>query len=59
MCADTLAYLMQSYSLLERTDVGLGKDLSVLDLARLVCDNIGFKGEVAFDLSKPDAPLGS
>jgi GDP-L-fucose synthase len=35
-------------------NVGYGKDISIADLARLICDVIGFDGALAFDSSKPD-----
>jgi len=53
-CADALVYLMQVYSSIEHINVGSGKDLPVLELARLVCDVVGFQGEVVCDPTKPD-----
>jgi GDP-L-fucose synthase len=35
-------------------NVGYGKDIAIADLARLVCDVVGFSGSLRFDLSKPD-----
>ena len=35
-------------------NIGAGSDVSIKALARLVCDVIGFTGELAFDASKPD-----
>ena len=35
-----------------------GTDLSIADVARAVCDVVGFRGRLRFDTSKPDgAPL--
>lgn len=47
--------------LMEREDVrggifniGMGKDITIADLAALVCQQVGFKGRLAFNSSKPD-----
>jgi GDP-L-fucose synthase len=53
-CADALLHLMQVYSGAEHINVGSGEDLPILDVARLVCDVVGFEGKIARDLSKPD-----
>ncbi len=35
-------------------NIGTGKDCTIRELAELVCDVVGFKGELKFDTSKPD-----
>jgi GDP-L-fucose synthase len=35
-------------------NVGVGEDLTVRDLARLVADVVGFRGRVTFDAARPD-----
>jgi GDP-L-fucose synthase len=35
-------------------NVGVGEDLSIADLARTVCEVVGYRGELVFDTSKPD-----
>jgi len=35
-------------------NVGIGEDITILDLARLVAKTTGFKGEILTDSSKPD-----
>lgn len=35
-------------------NVGCGADLSIAELARLVADTVGFRGELRFDPTKPD-----
>ena len=52
--ADALVLIMQRYSDDEHINVGSGEDLTISELARVVCDVVGFKGEIAHDLSKPD-----
>ena len=53
-CADALVFLLKNYSGHEHVNVGSGKDISILDLTRLVCKVVGFEGEIVHDLSKPD-----
>jgi len=35
-------------------NIGAGKDLTIKELAELVCEVVGFRGRLAFDASKPD-----
>ena len=35
-------------------NIGAGKDLTIQELAEIVCEVVGFKGRLAFDASKPD-----
>ena len=44
-CADALVFLMQSYSANEHVNVGSGEDLTILELAELVCDVVGLQGQ--------------
>jgi GDP-L-fucose synthase len=53
-CADALVFLMTRYSDAQQVNVGSGEDLTILELVRLVCEVVGFRGEVTCDLSKPD-----
>lgn len=53
-CADACVFLMQTYSDAEHVNVGSGQDIAIIDLARLVCDVVGFTGEVLTDPTKPD-----
>ncbi|HTI80182.1 MAG TPA: GDP-L-fucose synthase [Acetobacteraceae bacterium] len=53
-CADALVFIMKNYSDLETINVGAGVDIPILDLARLVAEVVGYKGEIALDRSKPD-----
>jgi GDP-L-fucose synthase len=52
--ADACFYLMQHYDEKEFVNVGSGHELSIKDLANLIKDVVGFKGEIAWDSSKPD-----
>jgi GDP-L-fucose synthase len=53
-CADALVFLMKTYSGPEPVNVGTGQDISILELARLVCRVVGLKADVARDETKPD-----
>ena len=53
-CADALVYLMKNYSGEDHINVGVGEDITILDLTRMVCETVGFKGAIRTDTSKPD-----
>lgn len=53
-CADALVFLLKHYSDAAHVNVGSGEDLSILELAHIVADVVGFKGEITLDPSKPD-----
>ena len=53
-CADAVVHIMRVYSDSEHINVGSGEDVTINDLARLVAEVVGFKGEIVHDLSKPD-----
>jgi len=52
--ADACVFLMERYSSGDIVNVGVGEDIAIADLARLVGDIVGYKGDLAFDVSKPD-----
>ena len=52
--ADGLVFLMKHYSNAQQVNVGTGKDVSILELAELVCATVGFKGDIIHDKTKPD-----
>lgn len=52
--AEACLFLMNNYDEPEIINVGSGKDLSIRELALLIREVVGFKGEVVFDESKPD-----
>lgn len=53
-CADALVFLLKTYSGDEHVNVGSGEDLTILALTEMVCDVVGFHGEIVHDLSKKD-----
>jgi GDP-L-fucose synthase len=53
-CADALVFLMQSYSDERLINVGTGEEVSMRELARVICKVVSYLGELEFDTSKPD-----
>lgn len=53
-CADACVFLMKNYSGEEHVNVGSGEDIPIADLAKLVCEVVGFEGRIVHDTSKPD-----
>ena len=53
-CADACVFLMRHYSGGEQVNVGTGRDISIIDLARLVCAVVGVEPRIVTDESKPD-----
>ncbi|HEX4376394.1 MAG TPA: GDP-L-fucose synthase [Steroidobacteraceae bacterium] len=52
--ADACLFLMEHYSDEPPVNIGWGRDVTILELARLIQEKTGFKGRLSFDASKPD-----
>ena len=52
--ADACLFLMGHYADAEIVNVGIGRDLTVLELAQMIARVVGFKGGLHFDSKKPD-----
>ena len=52
--ASACVFLMNKDDFQDIVNVGTGLDLTIRELAELLCKVIGFTGELNFDLSKPD-----
>jgi GDP-L-fucose synthase len=52
--ADACVFVLKNYSDAQFINIGFGEDISIADLARLVAEVIGFRGELVYDTSKPD-----
>jgi len=52
--ADACVYLMEHYDGSEIVNIGVGEDISIGDLAALVKEVVGFRGDIVYDSSKPD-----
>lgn len=52
--ADACYFLMQHHNEPGLVNIGVGEDLPILELARMVQRTVGYTGEIRHDLSKPD-----
>jgi len=52
--AEALLLLLQKYKEDEPVNIGVGKDLSIMELSSLIQNIVGFKGEVQWDKTKPN-----
>ena len=52
--ASACVLLLQEYDSPEIINVGFGEDISIRELAELICDVVAFDGELAWDKNKPD-----
>ena len=55
--ADACVYLMENCNaedIGEFVNIGVGEDLTIRELAELIKDIVGYKGEIVYDTSKPD-----
>src|SRR5437667_9415024 len=52
--ASACLLLLEKYDSPDIINVGCGEDISIRELAELICDLVGFDGELAWDTSKPD-----
>jgi GDP-L-fucose synthase len=53
-CADALVFLLKNYSGHEHVNVGSEEEITILGLAQLVAEVVGFQGEIVTDPTKPD-----
>jgi GDP-L-fucose synthase len=52
--ADACFYLMEHYNEPGLVNIGVGEDISILDLAKLIQKTVGYEGEIILDTTKPD-----
>jgi GDP-L-fucose synthase len=52
--ADAVLYLLQTYDQESILNIGWGEDVTIRELAELIVSVIDYRGELAFDTSKPD-----
>ena len=55
--AAALVFLLENYNEPELINVGSGREVTILELARQVAETVGYKGELSLDPSKPDGTL--
>ncbi|MEO6872279.1 MAG: GDP-L-fucose synthase [Chthoniobacterales bacterium] len=47
-------FLLENYESPKIINVGTGEDITIRELAELICEIVGFRGELTWDASKPD-----
>lgn len=52
--ADACLFLMENYDDPELINVGTGEEISILELAKLTAEIVGYNGKITFDATKPD-----
>jgi GDP-L-fucose synthase len=52
--ANASLFLMKHYNDSEIINIGTGTDVSILELAHLIGETVGYKGKIVFDTTKPD-----
>ena len=52
--ADACLHLLEHYDGPEQVNVGTGEDTTIKEIAELVAEVVGYKGETLWDTSKPD-----
>ena len=52
--ASACLLLLEKYDSPDIINVGCGEDISIRELTELICDVVGFDGELAWDTTKPD-----
>ncbi len=53
-CARAIILATERYNKSDPVNIGAGFEISIKDLARLIADATGFKGEIVWDTSKPN-----
>ena len=52
--ADACVFLLKNYDSPELINIGSGTDVTIRELAELVCEVLGYNGTLVFDPTKPD-----
>jgi GDP-L-fucose synthase len=52
--ASACLLLLDKYDSPEIINIGCGEDISIRELAELICEIVGFEGELAWDTTEPD-----
>ena len=52
--AEACIFLMENYNSSEIINIGTGEDITIRELATLISEVIGYKGEIRWDNTKPD-----
>ena len=52
--ADACVFLLKNYDSPEIVNVGCGEDVTIHELVDVICDVVGFDGDITYDATKPD-----
>ena len=52
--AKACRFLLEKYDSPEIVNVGCGEDVTIRELVEMICEVVGFNGEIAYDSTKPD-----
>jgi len=52
--ADALIFLLKNYSSDQHINIGSGVEISILSLAEMIADVVGYDAKLTFDVNKPD-----
>ncbi len=47
-------FLLENYDGAQQVNVGVGEDVTIKELAEIVAEEVGYKGEILWDTTKPD-----
>ncbi len=53
-CASACLFLLEKYDSPEIINVGCGEDITIRELVALICEVVGFDGELTWDTTRPD-----
>jgi GDP-L-fucose synthase len=53
-CAEAILLATERYNGREPVNIGSGMEISIKDLAELICELVGFEGKIVWDKTKPD-----
>ncbi len=53
-CAEACIFLLEQTDETTLLNIGAGEDLTIYELAQLVCEVVGYEGELTLDTSRPD-----
>lgn len=52
--SDACIYLLEHYNGNDFVNVGYGSDITISELAQLICEVVGYEGDIAWDRNRPD-----
>jgi GDP-L-fucose synthase len=52
--ADACVFVLKHYAGRELLNIGVGEDITIAELAALICEIVGFRGRIVYDRGRPD-----